>query len=131
MGAAWQQAADVVIPANATTAAVFTLRPNCPLDRLTIWVTSEAALTGTTWQLQVNGQDYRSGVAITGVVAAHVIYNSGGGTSGADDVLFPFRNPRVPAADLGPFEVTIEVTSSHGSDQEATVWAVAIQHQGA
>lgn len=126
MGAFWQQAEKITVPAVGT--ATFSLKRNSPLERLTIWAISDRrVIANLSLQVQVNGQAYNPPIVIVGVRAADVIYRSGGAV--AENDMIPYVPAgRTPAVD--PFVFDVVLTNADAVEVAITMFAIGVYHQG-
>jgi hypothetical protein len=116
----FQQAQKISVPGAGS--ATFTLRIQAPIDRLTIWaVSGTRTITNMSFQAQINGRNFRAAVPIAAAVAAHLIYQSGGGT--VDNLLIPFNAHNAATGTPDPFVFTIAISNAHGSAEEVTLYA--------
>lgn len=129
MTAFWQQQEKVTIAGAGTTS--FQLRPNTPLERLTVWVVSGPVRTvaNLSFQPRINGVNFGAPVVIAGVIAAQAILTSGGAT--VENRMFPYVPPRAVAdASLDPFVIDIFITNADANPATVTLLVVGVAHVG-
>lgn len=125
MTAMWQQQQRITVPGGGT--ARFSLKPNAPLERLTIWAVSGTRdLVNMTFQPQINETNYGSSTAVLAQPAADVVYRSGGANFEND--LIPFVSRSMPSID--PFNFSVLITNADATAADVTIFANGLHHQG-
>jgi len=79
------------------------------------------------FQTQINGQNYNAPLTIVALEALDILYRSGGAFSENDLIPFIHSSQRDV---LDPFDVSVLITNNSGNDEDVTMFAVGVQHQG-
>ncbi len=124
----WQQIEKITV-ANGGT-ATFTLAHNAPLERLTIWANSNGrTMANVSFQPQINGNSFGAPTPLVGVVAADLIYTSGGAAT--ENALIPYVHPRLRKLQTSdPFVISVLITNAGASPIQVTMMALGVEHNG-
>jgi hypothetical protein len=122
----WQKRTKVTVPAGGNIDV--SLPGGRPvLEKLTIWAVSRDAVSALSFQAKLNSINFGAAVVHAGPgKLAIIVFDSGDGA--ADAFLIPVGTAAL--GDIDPFGFVLNIASTHGSDQEVTLYFAGIGHPG-